>query len=177
MPGRSCPAPPFSFRQALDTYGSQAVGAGNFGALGSMFKQARALGGGCMWLLVQAGRPSWPIQAEGRLCFRQPAAARQAVRGPASRGLGPCTLPCLEQSLQPRLAVRSPARSPQAVLWLMLHTIPIGGLFFTLPALLKRAGQEPELADMSGSYLMALFPAIWIDAIYRWVGGLTGWVL
>ena len=59
----------------------------------------------------------------------------------------------------------------------MLHTIPIGGLFFTLPALLKRAGQEPELADLSGSYLMALFPAIWIDAIYRWVGGLTGWVL
>ncbi|PRW60882.1 MATE efflux family [Chlorella sorokiniana] len=78
---------------ALDTYSSQAVGARNYGALGSMFKQA--------------------------------------------------------------------------VFFLLLHTLPIAITFASLPALLKRLGQAEEVTRLLGPYLLALLPAVWVDAFYR----------
>jgi Na+-driven multidrug efflux pump len=78
---------------ALDTYASQAVGAGNYTALGSLFRQS--------------------------------------------------------------------------VLFLMLHTIPIAGLFGGIAPLLLRMGQPKELVSLVSRYLWTLLPAVWIDAIYR----------
>lgn len=78
---------------ALDTYASQAVGAGNYGALGNMFKQA--------------------------------------------------------------------------VLWLLVHTVPIAAVFACLPRLLCRLGQPQELTRLLGPYLLALLPGVWIDAFFR----------
>lgn len=35
------------------------------------------------------------------------------------------------------------------------------------PALLKRLGQAEEVTRLLGPYLMALLPAVWVDAFYR----------
>ena len=40
----------------------------------------------------------------------------------------------------------------------------------TQPALLKRLGQAEEVTRLLGPYLLALLPAVWVDAFYRWVG-------
>ncbi|KAL4431763.1 hypothetical protein ABPG77_002979 [Micractinium sp. CCAP 211/92] len=55
----------------------------------------------------------------------------------------------------------------QAVLFLLLHTIPIAAGFACLPSLLRRLGQPEELTSLLGPYLMALLPGVWVDAFFR----------
>lgn len=61
----------------------------------------------------------------------------------------------------------------QAVLFLMLHTVPIALVFASLPALLRRLGQSPDVCALLRPYLLALLPAVWIDAVFRWLGQLV----
>lgn len=37
----------------------------------------------------------------------------------------------------------------------------------TQPALLKQLGQAEEVTRLLGPYLLALLPAVWVDAFYR----------
>lgn len=37
----------------------------------------------------------------------------------------------------------------------------------TQPALLTRLGQAEEVTRLLGPYLLALLPAVWVDAFYR----------
>lgn len=59
----------------------------------------------------------------------------------------------------------------QAVLFLMLHTLPLAAVFASTPALLARLGQSPEIIRLLRPYLLALLPGVWVDAVYRWVVG------
>lgn len=55
----------------------------------------------------------------------------------------------------------------QAVFFLLLHTLPIAGVFSSLPHLLRWLGQPEDMTRLLGPYLVALLPAVWIDAFYR----------
>lgn len=55
----------------------------------------------------------------------------------------------------------------QAIFFLMLHTVPIAAVFAALPYVLTLLGQPPEVTRLLGPYLLALLPAVWIDAVYR----------
>lgn len=55
----------------------------------------------------------------------------------------------------------------QANLFLMMHTLPIAAAFAVLPWALERLGQPPGVTRLLGPYLLALLPAVLIDATYR----------
>lgn len=102
---------------ALDTYSSQAVGARNYSALGSMFKQVRHCG----------DLHSVHCRQQHRLCCMGPASssARAKFFLP-SRPVMPLKL-CRALTHRPRHP-----RMQQAVLFLLLHTIPIALVFASL---------------------------------------------
>jgi len=53
---------------------------------------------------------------------------------------------------------------------LLRHTLPclkITGLFIAVPSLLAALGQPAEMCSMVRTYLLALLPNLWIDAVAR----------
>lgn len=46
-------------------------------------------------------------------------------------------------------------------------SIPITGLFVSVPSLLAAAGQPAEMTVAVRAYLLALLPNLWLDAVAR----------
>lgn len=55
----------------------------------------------------------------------------------------------------------------QAVLFLLMHTIPVAVVFWYLPSVLTLLGQPEDLMRLTAPYLLALVPAVWTEAFYR----------
>ncbi|PNH12640.1 Multidrug and toxin extrusion protein 1 [Tetrabaena socialis] len=55
----------------------------------------------------------------------------------------------------------------RTLLFLWLHCLPITGLLLAAPHLLRYLSREEQLARMAHSYILALVPAVWLDALAR----------
>ena len=54
-----------------------------------------------------------------------------------------------------------------AVLFLVLHCLPIATMFLIFPHLLAALGQPADLCALVHAYLLALLPNLFIDAVAR----------
>ncbi|KAG2423423.1 hypothetical protein HXX76_015294 [Chlamydomonas incerta] len=55
----------------------------------------------------------------------------------------------------------------RTLLFLWLHCLPMTALMLAAPALLRLLSRDPALAAMAHKYILALIPAIWLDALAR----------
>ena len=55
----------------------------------------------------------------------------------------------------------------RTVLFLLPHCGLISGAFVTLPSLLRALGQPPQLCSDVRLFILALLPALWLDALNR----------
>ncbi len=62
---------------------------------------------------------------------------------------------------------RLPVLLQRTVLFLWLHCIAISGAMMLLPLGLQALGQDPALSRMVRTYLVALLPAVWLEALSR----------
>eukprot|EP00198_Chlamydomonas_reinhardtii_P003377 XP_001692713.1 integral membrane protein [Chlamydomonas reinhardtii] len=55
----------------------------------------------------------------------------------------------------------------RTLLFLWLHCLPMTALMLAAPALLRLLSRDEQLAGMAHKYILALIPAIWLDALAR----------
>ncbi|GLC34146.1 hypothetical protein PLESTB_000842400 [Pleodorina starrii] len=55
----------------------------------------------------------------------------------------------------------------RTLLFLWLHCLPITGVLLAAPRLLRYLSSEHELAVIAHKYILALIPAVWLDALAR----------
>ncbi len=51
------------------------------------------------------------------------------------------------------------------------HCAAITAAMLALPSGLAALGQDPALSDMVRTYILALLPSVWLEAVTRWVCG------
>lgn len=50
------------------------------------------------------------------------------------------------------------------------HCAAISAAMLALPSGLAALGQDAELSSMVRTYILALLPSVWLEAVTRWVG-------